>query len=458
MARVTRDTRQQAYLKAGILGFQGAGKTTTAANMAVGLAKHMQSLGLEDGSKPIFMLDTETGVDWIFDIVDKAGLELDVERSRAFRDLLPYARKAEKEASVLILDSVSHLWTELCDSYQKVRAAKLNRETYRLQFEDWAWLKGQWRQFTDFFVNSRLHIIACGRAGYEYDYFEDDRGKKQLEKTGIKMKAEGEFTFEPSLVIMMDRETDPDTHKVTRTADILKDRSALIDGKRFVNPTFKDFLPHIQKLNLGGSHKSFDASRTSEGMMPADDAPSDMKSVRRQIAVDEIQALMVKHHPTTGTEDKKAKAALLFKYFHTNSWTEVERLMPLADLQAGYDAMHRDLEGKASRYGVQEVPQGPVDELPEFPGDMKEATITPTEPAAAKPAHAATQEITDDERTMLANDFLAGLDAVETGEALVEYLDGVEEIMRLMDKVRQAKIDLAIKKARKRVSTKKQPA
>jgi hypothetical protein len=44
-------------------------------------------------------------------------------------------------------------------------------------------------------------VIICGRAGYEYDYFEDDEGKKQLEKTGIKMKAETEMGFEPSLLV-----------------------------------------------------------------------------------------------------------------------------------------------------------------------------------------------------------------------------------------------------------------
>jgi len=33
---------------------------------------------------------------------------------------------------------------------------------------------------------------------------------------------------------------------------VLKDRSTLLDGKTFRNPTFETFLPHIQLLNLGG--------------------------------------------------------------------------------------------------------------------------------------------------------------------------------------------------------------
>ena len=86
----------------------------------------------------------------------------------------------------------------------------------RLQFDDWGYLKGEWRKFTDLFINSNLHIILCGRAGYEYDYFEDEAGKKQLEKTDIKMKAEGEMGYEPSLLVLMERHTDLETMKAYR--------------------------------------------------------------------------------------------------------------------------------------------------------------------------------------------------------------------------------------------------
>ena len=54
--------------------------------------------------------------------------------------------------------------------------------------------------------------------GYEYDYFEDEAGKKQLEKTDIKMKAEGEMGYEPSLLVLMERHTVMETMKAYRTA------------------------------------------------------------------------------------------------------------------------------------------------------------------------------------------------------------------------------------------------
>jgi hypothetical protein len=66
-----------------------------------------------------------------------------------------------------------------------------------------------------------------------------------------------------------------------RETTVVKDRFDLIDGKVFENPTFEAFLPHIERLNLGGSQIGFDATRSSVGMFPAD--PQDNRTLRCQI-------------------------------------------------------------------------------------------------------------------------------------------------------------------------------
>lgn len=104
---------------------------------------------------------------------------------------------------MLIIDSISHFWKEVQDSYKK------SKHRNRLHFHDWGQIKDQWGRFTDCYINSQVHIIMCGRAGYEYAYFEDEDGKKQLEKTGTKMKAESEMGYEPSLLMEMVRENPP---------------------------------------------------------------------------------------------------------------------------------------------------------------------------------------------------------------------------------------------------------
>ena len=215
---------------------------------------------------------------------------------------------------------------------------------------DWTLLKKKWREFTDIYVNSSLHMIICGRAGYEYDFFEDEAGKKQIEKSGIKFKAEGEMGYEPDLLVLMERRMNLETKADVHTAHGIKDRSTLLDGKEAEDPTFDFFLPHIKSLNLGGRHFGVDTSRTSEGAIPTD--KKDWNPVQRRIVLDEIGDLMTMHIPGMGAADKKRKVEMIRKHFDNASWAEIEEVMPLPDIRAGYDGLHRELEGKSSRYGV----------------------------------------------------------------------------------------------------------
>lgn len=354
MALFKQAEMASAYLKMGLLGFAGAGKTYTASKTAIGLLDHMRKAKMPLADKPIFFLDTETGSDFVKGEIEAAGNKLYTAKTRAFSDLMLALNEAEKEASLLLIDSVTHFWTELCESYAK----KKNR-TRGLEFQDWAYLKKEWRRFTDAFVNSNLHVIICGRAGFEYDYFEDSSGKKQLEKSGIKMKAETEFGYEPSLLVLMEREKTLDMKKPVRTAQVLKDRSRLIDGKAFANPSFKDFAPHILFLNIGGAHVGVDTTRNSERDIPAD-ADRDKNKIYRRIVIDEIESLLVMHFPGQTSDEKRTKKELIREHFKA-SWTEIEELMPLESLRAGYDSLHRKLERKPSRYGADELD----DEIPD---------------------------------------------------------------------------------------------
>jgi hypothetical protein len=148
----------------------------------------------------------------------------------------------------------------------------------------------------------------------------------------------------------MEREIDMPTRKATRFATVLKDRSTSIDGKEIENPKFKDFLPHIRHLNLGGKQLGVDATRTSDAIVPAEDL-RDRGPVQRRIVIDEIQTLLTFHLPGQSAAEKKRKIELLRANFRNDiAWTEIEEVMPLGDLRAGYDSLYRALEGKPSRY------------------------------------------------------------------------------------------------------------
>ncbi len=360
-----------AYLKAGLMGFAGSGKTYTATEIAIGLVKLMKAKNLPGADKPVFFIDTETGSDWQQPRFEAESIELQVLKSKSFADLAQAMKEAEGNASVLIIDSITAFWLEFTETYQRVKNRKRG-----LEFQDWAYLKKEWRaKFTEPFVNSPLHVILCGRAGFEYEHYTDESGKKQIEKSGVKMKAEGELGFEPSLLVFMEREQDLDKNKVMHVAHVYKDRrtdAKSLDGKSFKNPKFKDFLPHIEFLNLGGQQLGIDTTRSSAAIIETQEG-RDQNSLQRKIVIDEIESLLVSHYPSTGAADKKAKVDLIRKHFNA-AWTEIELIMPLFDLRAGYDALHRELEQSPSRYAQSpfedvddEIPfLGPTPPMPEI--------------------------------------------------------------------------------------------
>lgn len=364
-----------AYFKAGFMGEAGSGKTHTATLVMIGLIKHLRAKGIPGAEKPVFMLDTEQGSAWVKPMFDEAGIDLHVAKTRAFKDLVGAVKEAEKNASGLLIDSVTHFWEDLQNSYM----AQRNRN--RLEFQDWAVLKKMWRGFSDAYVNSNLHCVLCGRLGFEYEQYQDDNGRRQIEKSGVKMRAEKDLGYEPNILVWMERDTDLQTKKVSRTATVLKDRSQRLDGQEIPNPTFATFLPHIDFLALGGKHEAVDTTRNSEDVIPDEDAPTqDIRSVRRQIVIDEIDALLLKHGAGgTSTEAKTKRAELVEKHFKTTSRTEIERLMRLEDLQANFDSLHRELENSPSRYGVKDEPAAVADEIPHME-PVKEAAPAADEP------------------------------------------------------------------------------
>jgi hypothetical protein len=272
-----------------------------------------------------------------------AKIELMTAKTRAFSDLIDSVNEAERSGSILIIDSISHFWTELIDAFQKKNNVK------RLQFQHWGIIKPEWRQFTDRYLTSKLHIIMCGRAGWEYEYEKDDDGVKELIKTGTKMNAEKEMGYEPSLLLEMEKyKKDEASRKIggafVHRCWVLKDRFDTINGHFFDNPTFENFLPHISKLNLGGEHNALDTSRTSEDMIASTKSATEWKK-QMDIVLEEIKNEMTLKIPGKGADDQKEKINLLREVFKTSSWTEIEN-KKLEDLQTGL--------AKLKKYAVKE--------------------------------------------------------------------------------------------------------
>lgn len=348
----------QAYAKLGFLGLQGSGKTFTATLTAIGLHKLLTERKVPGGGKtPIFMLDTETGSSWIAKAIQSAGIGFEVDKTRAMRDLLPSIEHVSNVNGILIIDSITAFWNEWKETY--IEKKKLRRG---LQFHHWDDLKSKWRQiYTDPYVNSPCHILMCGRQGYEYDSAESDDGKREIFKTAVRMKAESETGYEPSLLIHMDRVQELGSggkvEKVYRDAFVLKDRSQLIDGQTFRNPTFESFLPHFESLNLGGAHTGVDTSRTSDDLVAKNES-AQYDETQRAIVIDEIAELAKKHFPSRSDDDKQARTDALEKVFGTRSWKKIESL-GLNELKHGHNELSKLLDKKPAYPELEALAEAP---------------------------------------------------------------------------------------------------
>lgn len=348
MGLLQKAKNEQAYLKCGIFGEAGSGKTTTASYLAMAISN---ALG---NKKPVAFFETEAGSDFLIPKFEAEGIELLRMKSHSLADLLTAADEAESQCSCLIVDSISHVWEELCraklDAINKFRAKKNLYKLEKLEFQHWADVKRTWATWTAKYLNSKLHIIVCGRAGgvWQFDT-NDETGKKELQKVGSKMKAEGEFGYEPSLLIEMERVAKGGVAGSgwKHCAYVLKDRTDTINGLKFEfekprakykvgdwAQTFKAFKPAIDCLNIGGEQRTIDQARTSESLFPGSEGESggQMRAKQVDIALEEIEESIKLLWPGSDAASKQTKIMLLEALFETRSWTAVQS-KSLEDLQ-----------------------------------------------------------------------------------------------------------------------------
>jgi hypothetical protein len=224
----------------------------------------------------------------------------------------------------------------VCDTYLKrvndARKRKRLGELDRLEFQHWSAVKQLWNEWTDIYLTSPLHIVVCGRAGYEWDFEErdDGTGKKDLVKTGVKMKVEGEFGYESSILVQMTQDHELDSGgvmKIARKATVLKDRFGVLDGVTSgPNPTFEFFEPHVSLLRPD-QHVQTDFTRQSEIPVNEGGDTSWRQEVRaREILCEEIKAEFVKGGlDGNSAEAKRRRVEVLEQFFGTASWTAVEQ-------------------------------------------------------------------------------------------------------------------------------------
>lgn len=340
----------QSKLKAGIFGFEGSGKTFTASLIMIGLHKYAGS------DKPVAFFDTETGSDYVKALFDLANIKLVSAKAHDLKTLHNVMKEAEKECFGLVVDSLTHVYKELCSAY--VRHKKDGTHFIRLQ--DWQPIKDAWRDyFSTPYVNSNMHIIWCSRAKNIFEDVLDElassqSGREQFKsiQVGTGARSESESAYEPSVLLEMKKVMLNDGGSYARQATYIKERFNIVDGETFEYPRIKneealkenkpfmDMLPHIKLLNLAGEHVGFNEG-SSESLFN-DKFDENLANIRRRrtIALEKIQNLLVAMYPSTSGKEKQAKLAILEAVFRVMTWSEVER-MKVGEIEKGAELINQ---------------------------------------------------------------------------------------------------------------------
>lgn len=237
---------EQAALKVGIYGPPGSGKTFSTLLFAEGLVQTMAKLA-GTPVKRIAYADTERGTDFYCKNVPERtvhplAFDFDAIYTRSITDVLSSLRELKpEEHGVIVIDSMTHIW----DACKAAYRGKMNGAG-QIPLSAWGPIKKPYKDLMAFLLNCPMHVFILGRQGNEFD--KDENG--DMEKVGVKMKAEGETAYEPHILLRFEAKRD-DAGVPQPMCLAEKDRTGILAGKRFTNPTFADVIkPLLGTLGL----------------------------------------------------------------------------------------------------------------------------------------------------------------------------------------------------------------
>jgi hypothetical protein len=224
----------------------------------------------------------------------------------------------------LIGDSFTHPWYNFVGAYLK------EHKKSKMAMNDWPAVQLPWRAlFSERLRKAAYDYFLAGRAGFEYERETDEEtGKKQFVKSGVKAKLEGETGYEPDVVLYTAREQEIDQDKgllVWREATILKDRSGLVEGKQFKNASWKDFEPVFLSLVKDGVPSAALPETDPQTLFERpDQVPASAMGKSRDALIGSIQAELNLAYPGASAAEKQAKLAILKDIFGDPSIEKIE--------------------------------------------------------------------------------------------------------------------------------------
>jgi hypothetical protein len=190
-------TREQAKARIALEGPSGSGKTYTALTLGTAMADRVALIDTERGSASKYALGSR-GNGFTFDTLQMTKFDP--------RDLVgALAAAGQAGYGCVIVDSLSHFWMgqggmlELVDNIGRRSGSGGN-------WGGWKEAKPHERAMIDALLAYPGHVIVTMRTKSEWVVQENDRGKKEPKKIGLKAEQRDGIEFEFDLVGDMDQE------------------------------------------------------------------------------------------------------------------------------------------------------------------------------------------------------------------------------------------------------------
>lgn len=220
---------EQAYLKLGIYGAAGSGKTFTSLLIGEGLAGVC--------NKKIAFVDTERGSDFYCQEVKERKIhpkafDFDCLYSKSITEIAGEIKKIDtNKYGVVVIDSITHVWEAAKQSFEG-RLTKIGT----IPMQAWGKIKKPYKDLMNHLLSLDAHVIICGRQGTD---FAEDEETGELKNIGYKMKAEGETPYEPHILLRLEsvKGKNVDSYPIVH---VEKDRTGILAGKAIEYPTFEN--------------------------------------------------------------------------------------------------------------------------------------------------------------------------------------------------------------------------
>lgn len=244
-------TREASHARIALSGPSGSGKTYTALALATALSERVAVIDTERGSASKYV-----GLNgWQFDTVQPDSFS-----PKSLVELLGMA--AGSEYGCVVVDSLSHYWMGVDGMLEQADRHAVRGNT----FAGWKEVRPDERRMIDALVSYPGHVIVTMRSKTEYVIEENEKGKKQPRKVG--MKPEQREGIEYEFDVVGDLDHDNTLTVVKSRIHTLTKAVVPLPGEEFA-AHIRDWLSDGEKVPTVSEYRKRALAMTSKGELKA---------------------------------------------------------------------------------------------------------------------------------------------------------------------------------------------